>query len=303
MKNSFIEFVEEPSNIRRSRSADDMLESKARRLEISSPFAIVVQCGGEGATTAWAEGSSGNRLLPPRADDAPASPAAPGHGPGCVSPPPGLSDPAAPSEPAAQASPGEAAQEETSPTTVMLRPIPASYTRALILEMLDEAGFQGKYDFVYLPMDFTRGIGLGYALVSLLTTSFGEEVIEAFNGFTAWTVPSDAVCMALWSEPRQGYAEHLERYRNSPVMHHSVPDEYKPAIFADGKRIAFPPPTKSIRAPRVRYLKAGESAGSLSLNKATASDRKGSAPLTPVQGFSRCTSGRGAGPAAAQRLH
>ena len=29
---------------------------------------------------------------------------------------------------------------------------------------------------------------------------------------------------------------HVERYKNSPVMHKSVPDEYKPVIFADGVR-------------------------------------------------------------------
>ena len=29
---------------------------------------------------------------------------------------------------------------------------------------------------------------------------------------------------------------HVERYKNSPVMHKSVPDEYKPAIFKDGVR-------------------------------------------------------------------
>eukprot|EP00439_Symbiodinium_sp_Y106_P038344 s1688_g4.t1 len=37
---------------------------------------------------------------------------------------------------------------------------------------------------------------------------------------------------------------HVERYRNSPVMHRSVPDEYKPVIFKNGVRKKFPRPTK-----------------------------------------------------------
>ena len=31
-----------------------------------------------------------------------------------------------------------------------------------------------------------------------------------------------------WSHPYQGLDAHIERYRNSPVMHEDVPDEYKP---------------------------------------------------------------------------
>lgn len=278
VKNSFIEFVEEPSNIRRSRSADDVLTAKARRLEISSPFAIVVQCVGGGAATAWAEGSSGARLSAPETGTGSGSRTAPEAAaetaqhacPGSSPAPQSVG--ATPVEAPATVQP--CTEEDAAPrTTVMLRPVPASYSRDLVVEMLDQAGFRGCYDFVYLPMDFTRGIGLGYALVSVLTPNIGKELIAAFTSFTTWAVPSDAVCNASWSEPRQGYAELLERYRNSPVMHSSVPDEYKPAIFADGARIAFPAPTKSIRPPRVRYLKPGESRGCMSLHKAAASAR------------------------------
>merc|ERR1740123_2226645 len=41
-------------------------------------------------------------------------------------------------------------------TTVMLRNLPNDYTRDMLLALLDKEGFQGKYNFVYLPMDFKR---------------------------------------------------------------------------------------------------------------------------------------------------
>jgi hypothetical protein len=35
----------------------------------------------------------------------------------------------------------------------------------------------------------------------------------------------------------------VELYRNSPVMHHSVPDACKPILLRNGVRIPFPAPT------------------------------------------------------------
>mmetsp|Transcript_77473 Transcript_77473/g.250693 ORF Transcript_77473/g.250693 Transcript_77473/m.250693 type:complete len:101 (+) Transcript_77473:106-408(+) len=63
---------------------------------------------------------------------------------------------------------------------------------------------------------------------------------------------------ASWSEPSRSIEEHVDRYRNSPVMHPSMPDEYKPVLFAGGKRQPFPAPTKAIRPPRIRHLKPSE---------------------------------------------
>ncbi|CAE7888089.1 ML3 [Symbiodinium necroappetens] len=46
-------------------------------------------------------------------------------------------------------------------TTVMLRNIPNNYTRDMFLELLDQHGFAGRYDFAYLPCDFCRDANLG----------------------------------------------------------------------------------------------------------------------------------------------
>lgn len=45
---------------------------------------------------------------------------------------------------------------------------------------------------------------------------------------------------------------HVERYRNSSVMHHSVPEEFKPALFENGQQIPFPKPSKAPKAPQLR---------------------------------------------------
>lgn len=142
-------------------------------------------------------------------------------------------------------------------TTVMLRNIPTGYSRAELLGLLERRGFSPICNFVYVPVDFTRNIGLGYALVCTETTMDAHMILQDFNGLVDWGAPQHGTCPceASWSEPRQGLQEHIDRYRNSPVMHKSVQDEYKPVLFEGGKRIVFPPPTKAIRAPRIRHLK------------------------------------------------
>lgn len=164
---------------------------------------------------------------------------------------------AAPEKPAAakpaQQSPPPEVKE--SGTTVMLRNIPNKYTQDTLLSLLDDHHFHRKYDFVYLPMDFRNAVNLGYAFVNLLTHAIALELMDSLQGYDAWSFESSKVCEVSWAHPHQGFEEHVERYRNSPVMHPTMPDEYKPMIFKDGVRVAFPQPTKAIRAPKLRPVR------------------------------------------------
>lgn len=137
-----------------------------------------------------------------------------------------------------------------SRTTVMLRNLPNNYTRTMLLDLIDCAGFAGRFDFLYLPMDFRKDAALGYAFVNLVSTQDAERLLEFFDGFSHWALPSSKVCRSGWSHPHQGLEIHIARYRNSPLMHKAVPDEFRPVMFAYGLRIPFPPPTKKIKPPR-----------------------------------------------------
>lgn len=137
-------------------------------------------------------------------------------------------------------------------TTVMLRNLPNNYTRQMLMAMLDTEGFEGKYNFLYLPIDFQSRACLGYAFVNLVDPSYVPHFWEKFSGYSKWVLPSKKVCGVSWSGPHQGLEAHVERYRNSPVMHESVPDEYKPVILQNGLRVGFPEPSKAPRPPRIR---------------------------------------------------
>lgn len=140
-------------------------------------------------------------------------------------------------------------------TTIMLKNLPNDYTRDMFLKLLDSEGFSGSYDFLYLPVDFRRWAGFGYAFVNAVTHADAKRMKQHFEGFQTWKLGSAKVCEVRWGEPLQGLDMHIERYRNCPVMHELVQDEFKPVVFHRGQRVAFPAPTKRIRPPmNKKYL-------------------------------------------------
>jgi len=139
----------------------------------------------------------------------------------------------------------------------MMKNIPKDCTREQLLEIVEAAGFQNNYNVVSVPIDLQTEIGLGYAFLNFITHEQAEQFKYCFHDFKDWPVPSDEPCEVLWSDTLKGYEAIVERYRNSPVMHESVADKFKPALYREGVRISFPEPTKIIKAPRLRRRARG----------------------------------------------
>jgi len=133
-------------------------------------------------------------------------------------------------------------------TTVMLRNLPDGMTHGKLLELLDSQGFAGRYDFAYLPVAFDTLAAMDFAFVNMVTPEDAQSVHAHFEGFI-WGASSTA-CRVVWNDKQQGLTALVERYRNSPVMHESVPQECKPILFSGGRRVPFPPPTQKVKAPK-----------------------------------------------------
>jgi hypothetical protein len=152
--------------------------------------------------------------------------------------------------------PPEANERSEEKTTLILKNLPKGFSRDMLVDLLQSRGFKDSCDFVYVPMDFCTVAHFGYAFVNLMSAMSAEQCKEKFNGFTDWGVQTDQVCEVALSEMHQGLDAHVQRYRDSPVMHPDVSDEFKPALYKNGVRVLFPPSTKPLRAPRYRKCKA-----------------------------------------------
>lgn len=51
-------------------------------------------------------------------------------------------------------------------TTLMIRNVPNRYDRTMLMKELDQLGFTGSYDFLYLPVDNATNWNVGYAFVN-----------------------------------------------------------------------------------------------------------------------------------------
>jgi len=123
-------------------------------------------------------------------------------------------------------------------TTLVLRKLPKNENLSSMLAMLDKAGLKGLYDFVYLPMDFKKGKVFGHLIVNFVSNESAEQANFHFAG---------AGATIEWSEQHQGLDALIQRYRNSPIMHPTMPEASKPLIFSEGFVVPFPAPTEEIQ--------------------------------------------------------
>lgn len=144
-------------------------------------------------------------------------------------------------------------------TTLMLRHIPNGLTRSNLMALLDLEGFEAAYDFLYLPMDLDTHRNLGYAFVNLVSAVDAANCRERFRGFLEWPLEQELKGRPCEVEVTavQGREAQVEKYRNSPLMHESVPEEFKPVVLDAGVLQPFPEPTRSLRRPRKRPTQGG----------------------------------------------
>jgi hypothetical protein len=64
-------------------------------------------------------------------------------------------------------------------TTVMIRNIPNKYKQICLMKEIN-VKHQGKYDFLYLPIDFQNGANVGYAFLNFMHPLFILEFYEEF---------------------------------------------------------------------------------------------------------------------------
>lgn len=138
-------------------------------------------------------------------------------------------------------------------TTVVMRNLPKQYSRDMLVSLLDSQGFAGTYRLVYLPIAFATGLAIGYAFVTFGLHETAARFKRQLEGFQDWACKGNLkACEVQWRNGFDGLNELVQHFRNCPVMHPSVPDSFRPALFEKGTQVTFPTPTHAIKKPRNR---------------------------------------------------
>jgi hypothetical protein len=153
------------------------------------------------------------------------------------------------------------ASDQQELTTMIIRNVLGHCTREMLIDFMDHLGFHGKYNLLYLPRCFTSQLCFHYAFVNFISDEVAVEFQTCAHGFADSQLFGESVADVSLSQC-QGLQANIAKYRNSSVMHHSVPDDCKPLMFRDGQPVAFPAPTKRIKEDR-RARRAAEERCSL----------------------------------------
>mmetsp|Transcript_77635 Transcript_77635/g.122568 ORF Transcript_77635/g.122568 Transcript_77635/m.122568 type:complete len:363 (+) Transcript_77635:37-1125(+) len=144
--------------------------------------------------------------------------------------------------------PLDAKQDETR-TMVMVRNIPTSLSQTDFVTELIARGYRGLFRFVYMPMNFRSDGSFGYAFVGFCSPAVALQLMKQLEVLE----DEDKGWRAVWSRT-QGLTAHVEFYRNSPLMHETIPAACKPALYDErGVQVPFPAPTKHISKPRIHH--------------------------------------------------
>ncbi|KAK1614881.1 hypothetical protein QYE76_020398 [Lolium multiflorum] len=121
-------------------------------------------------------------------------------------------------------------------TTVMIRNIPNKLKPDEMIQLLDEhcarANRKNKpaaYDFLYLPMDFSKCSNMGYAFVNLTTPEAARRLHYALHG-ARWKVHGTKKIIEICAARIQGKAALVNHFSGSTFPCHT--DEYLPAAFS-----------------------------------------------------------------------
>jgi hypothetical protein len=122
---------------------------------------------------------------------------------------------------------------EDKVTTLMVRNIPNMYTRSMLIEELDSLGFEGDYDFIYLPIDKSTQWNVGYAFVNFKTSEAAKRCVTDVTDYTFDRFEHGSRKVAKISVAHiQGLEKNLEYYSKTAVQCARV-NAHRPHIVSD----------------------------------------------------------------------
>lgn len=145
--------------------------------------------------------------------------------------------------------------ETTAGTMGALHDIPEDWTRAVLLEMLDDFGFEQQYTCLYMPVDVKQRQNFGYAFLTMTGQEPVERAAKLLDGKASWAPPSLEALHASWTSPDHGLCT-----PPSPTTPGSGPDlarerirqrfaaECAPLWFRDGE-VVDPPESELSDSP------------------------------------------------------
>lgn len=120
-------------------------------------------------------------------------------------------------------------------TTIMIRNIPNRYSQQDLIGELEEMGFAGTFDFLYLPMDKGTLRNVGYSFVNFSEHSWAEKCMESFQDhtFNLHQKSSNSKMARVSVAHMQGLEDNVRHYERS-VVNSAKLKSRRPVVLSNG---------------------------------------------------------------------
>jgi hypothetical protein len=121
-------------------------------------------------------------------------------------------------------------QSPDAVTTVMIRNIPRKCTQRMLVADLVGSGFDGTFDFVYLPTDISSAKNLGYAFVNFIHGDYVKSFRDVFHKRHLASMRGSRTGLSVSPALIQGYEANIENVMKNASVHRIRNPEYLPVI-------------------------------------------------------------------------
>jgi len=129
-------------------------------------------------------------------------------------------------------------------TTVMVQNIPREFTTARWIQEIDNAGFHGQYDFLYLPV--RNHANRGFAFVNFVSADVAEKFYWRFHGHRRPNTNAQTP-FAVMPADVQGFQQNMAHYMNKgKLKKHSKPIFSQPMFSHEKKCMAVDQPQMQV---------------------------------------------------------
>jgi len=121
-------------------------------------------------------------------------------------------------------------------TTLMIRNLPHDLMQMDLLAALDKNGFEGTYDFLYMPANFGSGRGKGYAFVNFTLKATARRFVTEWHKGVRFGVGRDRGGLTISAAAVQGREANIKKW-DVPRMRRVKNPNFRPLIAvkpADG---------------------------------------------------------------------
>lgn len=122
-------------------------------------------------------------------------------------------------------------------TTLMIRNLPPHATQQRLIKELNDCGFEGMYDFLYIPQCFHSNLNKkGFAFVNFTEPSAAGRLIGLWHRQRRFGMSQGQAALNIAPADLQGFEANLKKWM-TPRLHRIKNPNLRPFIMEKGSKV------------------------------------------------------------------